>query len=73
MNDTNAKPVTHAAHIFKSEDMRRGRRIGYRMQEGYARDSPDGSRLIFLHSTPLGDFDGRIILTPFGSPPPELS
>ena len=71
MSDTNTKPFTHAAHIFKSEGMRRGRRIGYWVQEGYARDNPGGSRFIFLHSTPLSGLDGRIILTPFGSPPPR--
>jgi hypothetical protein len=73
MNDNNAKPFTHKAHIFKSEGVRRGRRLGYWAHEGYGRDNPDGSRFIYLHSMPIGGWDGRILLTPIGQPGPQPS
>ena len=71
MNESYAKQFTHTAHIFKSEGVRRGRKIGYWVHEGYGRDNPDGSRFIYLHSTPIGGFDGRILLTPIGKPGPQ--
>ena len=72
-SDTDANRFTHTAHVFKSEVMRRGRRIGYWVQEGYARQNPDGSGFVSLHSTPIGSFDGRMMLTPIGKQPPQPS
>jgi hypothetical protein len=64
---------THDAYIFKVEGVRRGKRIGYWEQEGYARTDPDQSIHIQLHSTPIGGFDGRIKCYPYGTeePPDE--
>jgi hypothetical protein len=65
---------THDAYIFKSEGVRKGRRIGYWEKEGYARPEPDGEFFVYLHSTPIGGFDGRIRCRPFDSaPPPEAT
>lgn len=71
MSESGAKGFTHTAHIFKSEGVRRGRRLGYWVQEGYARHNPDGSGFVYLHSTPIGGFDGRIMLTPIGKQPSQ--
>jgi hypothetical protein len=64
---------THDAYIFKSEGVRKGRRLGYWEQEGYARVDADGSIHIHLHSTPIGGFDGRVKCYIYGSeaPPDE--
>jgi hypothetical protein len=63
---------THDAYIFKTEGTRKGRRVGYWEVEGYTRQEPDGSIYTYLHSTPIGGFDGRIKSYPYGSPePPE--
>jgi hypothetical protein len=61
---------THDAYIFKSEGVRRGKRVGYWEKEGYAREEPDGSLFVYLHSTPIGGFDGRVICKKYGEPPP---
>jgi hypothetical protein len=61
---------THDAYAFKSEGIRKGRRIGYWEKEGYARQEPDGSFYIWLHSSPLGGFDGRIRCYEYDSEPP---
>jgi hypothetical protein len=60
---------THDAYIFKSEGVRRGRRVGYWEKEGYAREEPDGSLFVYLHSTPIGGFDGRIRCYRYGTDP----
>lgn len=61
---------THDAYIFKSEGLRRGKRLGYWEKEGFARQEPDGSFFIYLHSTPIGGFDGRIKCREYGTEPP---
>jgi hypothetical protein len=61
---------THDAYIFKSEGVRRGRRLGFFVNEGLARIKPDGSIFVYLHSTPIGGFDGRIRCCKFGTSPP---
>jgi hypothetical protein len=61
---------THDAFIFKSEGVRKGKRLGFWVNEGMARIEPDGSLFVYLHSTPIGGFDGRIRCLKYGSPPP---
>ena len=61
---------THDAYVFKSEGVRRGRRIGYWEREGYARIEPDDLIYVYLHSTRVGGFDGRIRRDPYGREPP---
>ena len=65
------KPFTHDAYIFKNEGLRKGRRLGLWIKEGQARVEADGSLFVYLHSTPLGGFDGRVKCVKLGSPPPE--
>jgi hypothetical protein len=66
------RKFTHDAYIFKREGVRKGRPLGYWQTEGVARKEPDGSFFIYLHSTPVGGFDGRIICREYGrEPPPE--
>jgi hypothetical protein len=64
---------THDAFIFKSEGVRKGRRLGFWVAEGYARIEPDGSLFVYLHSTPIGGFDGRIRCIKYGSKPPGIN
>ena len=61
---------THDAYIFKTEGVRKGRRLGYWEKEGYARAEPDGSFFVYLHSTPIGGFDGRIRCRRYDAAPP---
>jgi hypothetical protein len=61
---------THDAYIFKAEGVRKGKRLGYWELEGFSRIEPDGSIYTYLHSTPIGGFDGRIKSYPYGSEPP---
>ena len=56
---------------FKNEGMRKGRRLGRLQEEGKARVEPDGSLFIYLHSLPVGGFDGRIRCYRIGTKPPE--
>jgi len=63
---------THDAYIFKSEGIRKGRRVGFPVNEGVGRIEPDGSISVYLHSTPIGGFDGRIVCRKFGSKPPDF-
>jgi hypothetical protein len=62
---------THDAYIYKREGVRKGKMLGYWEQEGYARQEPDGSFYIYLHSTPIGGFDGRIKCYEYGTGPTE--
>jgi hypothetical protein len=64
---------THDAYIFKREGVRKGRPLGYWQAEGVSRIEPDGAIFTYLHSTPIGGFDGRIICRKYGSgaPPDE--
>ena len=69
----NPKPFTHNAYIFKNHGQpRRGqtKRPGWWQREGYARIEADGSFSVFLHSTPIGGFDGVIRCIEFGQPQP---
>ena len=70
---TESKPFTHSAYIFKNEGLRKGRRLGRWIDEGVARLEPDGSFFVYLHSTPLGGFDGRIRCVKIGSAPPDTN
>ncbi len=63
---------THDAYILKTEGMRKGRRLGFWVNEGVARIEPDGSLFVYLHSTPIGGWDGRIRCKKFGEKPPEI-
>jgi hypothetical protein len=61
---------THKAFLFKNEGLRKGRRVGRWIEEGDARVEKDGSINVYLHSTPIGGFDGRIHLAKIGAQPP---
>jgi hypothetical protein len=70
----NDKPTyTHTAYIVKTEIIRKGRRLGRWIEEGVARLEPDGSVNVYLHSLPIGGFDGRIHLAKLGTSPPDLN
>lgn len=57
----------------ETELMRRGRRAGRWIEEGVARIEPDGNvSWVYLHSLPIGGFDGRICLTKVGTSPPDF-
>jgi hypothetical protein len=64
-------PYTHSAFVFKVEGLRKGFRRGRWINEGDARIEPDGSIFVYLHSTPIGGFDGRIRCFKIGTQPPE--
>jgi hypothetical protein len=66
----NKPPFTHTAFMFKIEGSRRGRRLGRWIEEGVARLEPDGSFNVYVHSTPIGGFDGRIHCAKIGNKPP---
>ena len=76
MTETQAKndkpPFTHTAWILKTDIIRRGRRLGRWIEEGDARVEPDGSVNVYLHSLPLGGFNGRIHLAKIGTSPPDI-
>jgi hypothetical protein len=65
------KPFTHSAWMFKTETIRRGRRIGRWIQEGDARLEANGDANIYVHSTPVGGFNGHIYLAKIGTSPPD--
>jgi hypothetical protein len=69
---TDKPPFTHTAWIPKTEIIRKGRRGGRWIDEGVARVEPAGSINVFLHSLPIGGFDGRIHLAKIGTPPPDI-
>jgi hypothetical protein len=68
---TDKPPFTHTAWILKTELIRKGRRVGRWIDEGVARFEPDGSVNVYLHSLPIGGFDGRIHLAKIGTSPPD--
>jgi hypothetical protein len=74
MTDSQAEkpPFTHTAWILKTELIRKGRRVGRWIDEGVARVNADGSADIYLHSLPIGGFDGRIHLAKIGTSPPDV-
>lgn len=62
---------THDAYVFKSVGVRKGgHKLGYAVKEGFARIEPDGSIFVYLHSTPIGGFDGKIRCYKYGTKPP---
>jgi hypothetical protein len=69
---TDKPPFTHTAWILKTELIRKGRRVGRWIDEGVARVEPDGSVNVYLHSLPIGGFDGRIHLAAIGTAPPDV-
>jgi hypothetical protein len=71
MAQQQSRPFTHRAYIFKSEGVRKGRRLGWWQEEGRARVEADGSLFVYLHSTPIGGFDGRIRCYGFDQQQPE--
>ncbi len=69
---TDKSKFTHDAYVLKTEGMRRGRRLGYMVPEGVARVEPNGDIFVYLHSLPVGGWDGRIRCRKFGEKPPEI-
>ncbi len=65
-------PSTHSAWIMKTDAIRKGRRLGRWIEEGDARHNPDGTTDIYLHSTPIGGFDGHIQLVLKGQRPVDI-
>jgi hypothetical protein len=65
-------PFTHKAWILKTDAIRKGRRFGRWIEEGDARSRPDGSIDIYLHSMPIGGFDGHIHLAKVGTRPADI-
>jgi hypothetical protein len=63
---------THSAWILKTEFVRKGRRVGRWINEGDARLEADGAINVYLHSLPIGGWDGRIHLAKIGSGPPDI-
>jgi hypothetical protein len=71
--DKSDLPFTHTAWILKTELIRKGRRVGRWIEEGVARVEQDGDICgVYLHSLPIGGFDGRICLTKLGTSPPDV-
>jgi hypothetical protein len=68
---TESKPFTHTAWMFKTETIRRGKRVGRWIEEGVARMEPNGDCNIYIHSTPVGGFNGQIYLARIGTQPPD--
>jgi len=68
----NDKPFTYTASIRKTEFVK-GRRAWRSIDEGVARVESDGSINVYLHSLPIGGFDGHIHLRKIGTPPPIMS
>ena len=68
---TPSKPFTHTAWMFKTETIRRGRRVGRWINEGDARIEANGDVNVFVHSTPVGGFFGHIYLARLGNPTPD--
>jgi hypothetical protein len=69
---TESKPFTHTAWMFKTETIRRGRRVGRWINEGDARIEANGDINVYVHSTPIGGFHGHIYLAKIGTQPPDL-
>lgn len=76
MTETDSKndkpPFTHTAWIKKTDLIRKGRRVGRWIEEGVGRAEPDGSINVYLHSLPIGGFDGHIFLGKIGTSPPDI-
>jgi hypothetical protein len=66
------KPFTHNVYIWKSYGRanKQGQRPGWWQLEGRARIEEDGEIYQYLHSTPIGGFDGRIRVIEFSKPQP---
>ena len=64
-NTKHTEPFTRNVYVFKNwgRPSKPGHRPGWWQKEGGARTEPDGEIFGFLHSTPLGSYDGclRII------------
>jgi hypothetical protein len=74
MAQDSGKPFTHNAYIWKNHGPpRRGvsQRPGWWQREGWARIDANGEIFVFLHSTPIGGFDGRIRCIEIDKPQPE--
>ena len=69
---TDKPPFTHTALILKTDIIKKGRRFGRWIEEGVARVEEDGSINVYLHSLPIGGWDGRIHLAKIGSNPPDV-
>jgi hypothetical protein len=67
----NDRPFTHEAWIKKTEFVTKGRRVGRWILEGVARQEPDGSIDVYLHSLPIGGWGGHIWLGKPGTKPPD--
>jgi hypothetical protein len=65
-------PLTDDAWVLKTDAIRKGRRIGRWIAAGEGRHNPDGSTDVYLHSLPIGGFDGHVQLTPKGRRPVDI-
>jgi hypothetical protein len=72
VNKNEPKPFTHTAWILKTELMRRGRRIGRRLECGVGRVTDSGDFEGYLDRLPVGGWDGRVYFAKIGNPPPDL-
>ena len=65
-------PLTHSAWILKTHAIKKGRRVGNWIEEGDARINADGTIDIYLHSMPIGGFDGHIQVSLKGQRPVDV-
>jgi hypothetical protein len=65
-------PLTDAAWVLKTDTIRKGRRLGRWIEAGEGRHNPDGTTDIYLHSLPIGGFDGHIQLVLKGRRPTDI-
>jgi hypothetical protein len=64
--------ITHYVYIWRNygPPRRNGQRAGWWQREGIQWSKPNGESSVFLHSTPIGGFDGRIRLVEIDKPQP---
>jgi hypothetical protein len=66
---TDDEKRTHIAYAMKRE----GRRLGRYLEVGYARQDADGTIHQFLDRTPIGGFNGYVLMVPIGAQPPSVA
>jgi hypothetical protein len=71
-NKNDKPPFTHIAWIRKTEFVSKGLRAWRWINEGDARVEADGSVNVYLHSLPIGGFNGLIHLAKIGTNPPDV-
>jgi hypothetical protein len=62
------KRHTHTAFAFRRE----GKKFGRWLEVGRAMPDTGGMIRVLLDRLPIGGFNGGILLTPIGEPPPEM-